>query len=340
MTNFVIGRDNMAVTVFVPWDCTNNCAFCTSKKDYSSLSGNASQQARSMKKIIDAIHEFNATDIGEFVFTGGEPLANLQKLKKLISEVDAGKKVYINTTFPCRGHTEARKIAEYINAEDKIKGISISRHARFFESDTKMFSENILKDRWLHMIHKPVRINCVINAFTNFEAVIMRYKDAPDNVSINFRADYRKISNYSLLKGFEESGFVHLSQVASLRYIRGGGCDVCNTNVFEYTYPSGEKRTVLYHRGFIYSAISFNDTTIVNDIIIKNDGEWYYDWDNSCADKEKLMEQLQKEHKEARKEKKESKKTPKTAKEPPKAASKSVTRTIPVASCGFGTYGC
>ena len=35
MMNFTIGRDNLALTVFVPWDCGNNCFFCTSKQKYA-----------------------------------------------------------------------------------------------------------------------------------------------------------------------------------------------------------------------------------------------------------------------------------------------------------------
>lgn len=34
MATFVNGRDNLACTIFVPVVCGNNCAFCTSKKDY------------------------------------------------------------------------------------------------------------------------------------------------------------------------------------------------------------------------------------------------------------------------------------------------------------------
>ena len=306
MTNFVIGRDNIAVTVFVPWDCENNCTFCTSKKEYENYKypGNmklyVSNLESRMLRIMDVIEEFNKTDIKEFVFTGGEPLADLERLQRLIDKVGKDKKVFINTTFPCRGHAEARKIAEYINNEPKIKGISISRHRESFEMDIKMFNENILKDRWLNLITKPVRINCVVIATTDFESVIKRYESAPDNVSINFRADYRGIDNYSL-KSFEETNFALLSKIENLRYLSGGGCDVCNTNVFEYRYPSNKRRIVLYHRGLQQSSIEFGDTVIVNDFIIKNSGKWYYDWDDKNENKEKLLKELQKEYIEARK---------------------------------------
>ena len=32
--NYKIGRDNFALTIFMPVDCKNGCSFCTSKKDY------------------------------------------------------------------------------------------------------------------------------------------------------------------------------------------------------------------------------------------------------------------------------------------------------------------
>ena len=31
---YKVGRGNLAVTVFVPYDCPNHCPFCTSKDDY------------------------------------------------------------------------------------------------------------------------------------------------------------------------------------------------------------------------------------------------------------------------------------------------------------------
>lgn len=34
---YVVGRSNLSVTVFVPWDCEKHCPFCTSKEFYSSM---------------------------------------------------------------------------------------------------------------------------------------------------------------------------------------------------------------------------------------------------------------------------------------------------------------
>ena len=34
---YVVGRSNLSVTVFVPWDCEKHCPFCTSKEFYLPL---------------------------------------------------------------------------------------------------------------------------------------------------------------------------------------------------------------------------------------------------------------------------------------------------------------
>ena len=34
MDNIIIGRDNISATIFVPYDCTNKCKFCTTKYLY------------------------------------------------------------------------------------------------------------------------------------------------------------------------------------------------------------------------------------------------------------------------------------------------------------------
>lgn len=36
----------------------------------------------------------------DFVFTGGEPLANLESLQQMLDKVSLTHKVYINTTLP------------------------------------------------------------------------------------------------------------------------------------------------------------------------------------------------------------------------------------------------
>ena len=67
------------VTVFVPYDCQNNCPFCINKKEYADCSG------FSLDKILDSIRVMDSiTPRCDFVFTGGEPLANLNALQRML----------------------------------------------------------------------------------------------------------------------------------------------------------------------------------------------------------------------------------------------------------------
>ena len=83
------------VTVFVPYDCHNNCPFCINKKEYADCSG------FSLEKIIESIRVMDSiTPYCDFVFTGGEPFANLKVFQKMLDCIPTTHKVYINTTLP------------------------------------------------------------------------------------------------------------------------------------------------------------------------------------------------------------------------------------------------
>ena len=60
------------VTVFVPYDCKNHCPFCINKEEYADMTG------FSLEKICESIGQMdNISPRCDFVFTGGEPFANL-----------------------------------------------------------------------------------------------------------------------------------------------------------------------------------------------------------------------------------------------------------------------
>ena len=83
------------VTVFVPYDCPNNCPFCVNKAEYADMSGFSLDKICDSIKLIDKI-----TPYCDFVFTGGEPFANIESLGKMIDCIPKTHKIYINTTLP------------------------------------------------------------------------------------------------------------------------------------------------------------------------------------------------------------------------------------------------
>ena len=61
------GRNNLALTVFVPFDCANNCRFCTSKALYSNSDTSVESVEYQMRRVLN---EFRYP-IRDIVFTGG-----------------------------------------------------------------------------------------------------------------------------------------------------------------------------------------------------------------------------------------------------------------------------
>ena len=75
------GRTEVPVTVFVPWDCNNNCKFCTTKHEYKSLYP-MSNLDENMNKVKQSIRKMTNNDfVTDVVFTGGEPFADVELLK-------------------------------------------------------------------------------------------------------------------------------------------------------------------------------------------------------------------------------------------------------------------
>ena len=112
------------VTVFVPYDCNNHCPFCINKKEYADCTG------FSLDAILESIRTMDAiTPRCDFVFTGGEPLANLESLQKMLDVIPTTHKVYINTTLPVsEHHPEAEVLAFMERKKHKITCVNVSRH--------------------------------------------------------------------------------------------------------------------------------------------------------------------------------------------------------------------
>lgn len=273
---FMIGRDNLALTVFVPWNCTNTCQFCTSKKDYHC---NQDMEV-AMYKIKSKIEVFANLGIEEFVFTGGEPLANLPKLQELLDVIPYGRAVYINTTFPIQDEQDKKDKIKFINDSKKITAINISRHEAKEDDDFEFFSSQILRDKDMWEIKKPIRINTVLLPNLDLDMYFARWFHVSccrkGDTRVSLRADYRFI-DMDNLKSLQETGFLRIAEHPRLTYIGSSGCTVCNDDAF--IYQEVRKMNVNYHRGLEESSIVIGSQRIVNDIIICNDGSAVYDWD-------------------------------------------------------------
>ena len=268
---FIVGRSNLAATVFVPYDCKNNCSFCTTKHEYADTS------KFSIKKIKDQLKVINKMpDVRDVVFTGGEPFANIKLLDEMIQVVSNDKYIFVNTTLP---FDTAEEAVDYINSSKRINAVNISRHI------DKIISKK--SDLLFKKIKKSIKINCVVfRKYSDSEIIdfIEEYKD--NNRNISFRADYRTI-NKSNLSTLDDPFFQQLASLG-LTYLGSSGCSVCNTDSF-LTKDGFE---VSYHRGIENSALKVGETVMVNDLIIKQDGSLYYDWNKGNTDMNELIKKF------------------------------------------------
>ena len=275
--NFIIGRNNLALTIFVPFDCSNNCYFCTSKAGYKTNPAN-------LRKVKEAICEF-FTDyrfpITDVVFTGGEPMENIPVLKELIDLIPSDKNVFINTSFINKNVID---FCNLVNNEDKIKGISISRHGDTYEEDYKLL-RNICPDVFVTLFTKPVRINCVVGNLIKEEQIskiIERWKKL--RVLLSFRKDFTTVkTDLDLHNPYD---YVP-RELIRLGYTYEGHtqCNVCDTTRFRWCANS----YVQYHKGFEHTALEKDGTLEINDLIIFQDGRFAYDW-SDC--REEVVEEL------------------------------------------------
>ena len=270
---YKIGRNNLAATIYVPYDCDNNCPFCTSKIEYRQHFPNVGRIVQALKSLVD-----NPL-IQDIVFTGGEPLANMTILKMLVDITrNKGKNVFINTTFPKDSHDSLF----YLLEEGNVSGINISRHESSYEQDSKLFYD-IAPDWLISRISVPVKINAVVtnvdSFITKLPAMINRWNKP--NIRLCIRHDFRTTTFTNLHTLTDDPILNYLIQNYSFE--SHTFCDVCDTVNFE--------EGISYHRGMEHSSIKMGDTVIVNDIIVFPDGFIAYDWDRKpISDLEGFMD--------------------------------------------------
>ena len=261
------------VTVFVPYDCRNNCPFCINKQEYADMTG------FSEEKIIESIETMNAiTPRCDFVFTGGEPMADLESLQRMLDHIPTTHRVFINTTLPVFADRPAEEIVAFAERnKDKITCINVSRHMQHYVQE----SPDELFDR----LPVPARVNCVL--WKNYPAnqipdFIRRWKQHP--VSIQFRYDYTDTTPENLYEQENDRILNDLKAVCEYKGLDGSRMR-CGYH-FEY-----EGVEITYHKTLPYSTITETGDDgvtydVLYDIIIQQNGDIHSDWTGVMMDVE------------------------------------------------------
>lgn len=262
------------VTVFVPYDCRNNCPFCVNKQEYANCTG------FSVEKIIESIGIVNSiTPECDVVFTGGEPFANLNSLQRMLDAVPGTHKVYINTTFPVQPGCSAEEMLAFTEKnKDKITCINVSRHVDPYVEESP--------DEIVGKIATPKRINCVLyrdypsDKLKDFAERWRKY-----NIPIQFRYDYTETTPENLYE--EENDPILQDLLRQFTYMGLDGCRM--RNGFHFLYRDLH---MTYHKTLPYSTIVETDENgvtydILYDILIKQTGELHSDWTGVPLDVEK-----------------------------------------------------
>ena len=265
MANQYMTREGGAtVTVFVPYDCKNNCPFCINKQEYADRTG------FSVEKVCGSIrmlHEI--TPKCDFVFTGGEPLSDPDGLQVMLDCVPAGHRVFINTTLPVSDLFPEERIIEFTRVNrDKITCINVSRHMISYVEESN--------DDLLARLHVPVRVNCVLfPGYPRDEIKAFADRFGKYGLPIQFRADYTVTTLENL---YEREGDEILEDLmANFTYL---GLDGCRIRCGYHFDNNGQH--IAYHRTLPYSTITeeIDGETydILYDVLIKQTGAPHSDW--------------------------------------------------------------
>ena len=280
------GREERPLTVFVPWDCGHHCPFCTTKWEYSRkyqaarLDYYLERQKESLRRML----EYGFVD--SVVFTGGEPFADVRHLDELVGIVrrcSRGLKIYVNTSMNF-SEAQEREAFEYLRNVDEcpIDGISVSLPY----ADVEMFNargwealKRLAAGRsWPYNF---MRVNSVVRGtegetgIRRFIREILSMRGDPGVWSINFRKDYTECTQANL-NDCHDPFLSTLMGMEDLCYQGHGGCLVCRNDVF---WPRGDlMHRITYHRGVESTSLRYGEFLIINDFIIKQDGEIRYDW--------------------------------------------------------------
>lgn len=271
-------KDKMC-TVYVPFNCSMGCEFCISKEIYNN--------GVSIEGVMNSLKSLRDSDVSEIVFTGGEPMNNLDALKEMLSIVD-NKNVYINTSFFDKGSDEFIKI---VNTFDCVKGVNISRHKKSFVEDCMARTSGgawdiilLAPDEKVAMIKKPVRINIVcadeFNIFETDEYVNRWSKLSRAGFDITFRVPYQDVNNSNIheLENEHISKLTELYELDSMLY-----CHACDKLFFTGSTFTGNENGgyIRYHRGLHLTRIKIGTIIEMQELVMFPDGKIHTDWDGT-----------------------------------------------------------
>ena len=253
------------VTVFVPYDCNNHCPFCINKREYADMHG------FSLEKICDSIRLIDSiTPNCDFVFTGGEPMANLESLQTMLDCIPTTHRLFINTTFPVMNDYSTEEMLAFAERnKHKISCFNISRHMKKYVEESP--------DEIIAKIPTKKRVNCVLyknypaDQLTAFADRFGEYK-----IPIQFRYDYTETTPENL---YDESNDHILSDLK--HYLTYKGLDGCRMRCGYHFEYKGNHLT--YHKTLPYSTIIEKGDdgityAILYDILIKQTGLLVSDW--------------------------------------------------------------
>lgn len=129
------------------------------------------------------------------------------------------------------------------------------------------------------------RLNVVVSGSETRDQVrafVQKTMDPEVFSCLNFRGDYTK-TDQTTLNSADDPFFKTLMGMADFEPLGHNGCLVCRSDAFKT-----KKGTIVYHRGIAETSLLFSGelhgkngrhaTLVVNDFVVKQDGELRYDW--------------------------------------------------------------
>lgn len=266
MSKYLIENPNGAtVTIMVPWDCDNACAFCVNKCEYK----DGFDVDAAMDKILKSIKTMHKiTPKCDFVITGGEPFADCENLEHIINAIPKSHNIYINTTLPVMHKPD---IFTFVRIhKERISCINISRHIWTpVDGANSKFIKKIAQ-------YVRVRINSVIPNWVQYteknDALLEDFFEEFSEHEIQIRSDYRNITTQDIENYKLNPVYVFLKTYGACEHWTRSEANRIGVKMEAYGHA------FTWHLTCDYSKIEKDDKTIIMDIIINQNGEIMDDW--------------------------------------------------------------